>query len=294
MQLTDCSNHLSERQRSEMLFSGEVLLFRNVPAMQELISYTDRLLKKYLGDDDPTTIQERLNEADYLELMGQAQHEFRTSQESKALFFKALTQVGVDPATTYWDHFPLRAVPCGGTHNGGRCGWVDVHRDSWGATIDAQLNWWAPIYPLTAERSMAFYPEYWQRPLANDTAIWSIDEYIHQRNLLPNKERKVPYSSVPLPTEAVDDSHVCPVMLEPGDLLCFSSAQLHASVENTTDRTRFSVEMRTVNIDEVLAGHGAPNVDNEGPHPMYKWFRRICDSYSLAAEMDLNKRVSSD
>jgi len=289
MQLTECSHHLSERQRSEMLFSGEVLLFRNVPAMYELINYTDGLLKKHLGGLDPTSIQGRLNEADYLELMGRAQHEFRTSQEPKSLFFKALAQVGVDHGTTYWDHFPLRAVPHGGTHKGGRCGWVDVHRDSWGASIDAQLNWWAPIYLLTPERSMAFYPDYWQRPLANDTATWSIDEYIRQRNLLPNKERKVPYSSVPLPTEQVDVSHVCPVMLEPGDLLCFASAHLHASVQNTTDRTRFSVEMRTVNINEVLAGYGAPNVDNDGPCPMYNWFRRISDNYSLAGEMDTFK-----
>jgi len=289
MQLTECSHHLSERQRSEMLFSGEVLLFRNVPAMYELINYTDGLLKKHLGGLDPTSIQGRLNEADYLELMGRAQHEFRTSQEPKSLFFKALAQVGVDHGTTYWDHFPLRAVPHGGTHKGGRCGWVDVHRDSWGASIDAQLNWWAPIYLLTPERSMAFYPDYWQRPLANDTATWSIDEYIRERNLLPNKERKVPYSSVPLPTEQVDVSHVCPVMLEPGDLLCFASAHLHASVQNTTDRTRFSVEMRTVNINEMLAGYGAPNVDNDGPCPMYNWFRRISDNYSLAGEMDTFK-----
>jgi len=87
----------------------------------------------------------------------------------------------------------------------------------------------------------------------------------------------------------VDDSHVSPVMLEPGDLLCFASAHLHASVQNTTDRTRFSVEMRTVNINEVLAGYGAPNVDNDGLRPMYNWFRRISDNYSLAGEMDTFK-----
>lgn len=286
MQLTECSHHLTERQRSEMLFNGEVLVFRRVPAMQELIDYTDNLLRKHLGQGDPTRVQERLSELDYLELMGLAQHEFRTSLEPKALFFKALQQVGVDAGTTYWDHFPLRAVPCGGTHRGGRCEAVSVHRDSWGAMINAQLNWWAPIYSLTAERAMALYPEYWQRPLANDTATWSVDEYIRQRNLLPNKERNVPYSSVPQPTEAVDDNLACPVILEPGDLLCFASAHLHASVENTSDRTRFSVEMRTVNIHEERAGYGAPNVDNASPKPMYQWFRRISDNSSLAADME--------
>jgi len=286
MQLIECSHHLSERQRSEMLFNGEVLVFRCVPAMQELIDYTDSLLKKHLGKGDPTTIQTRLNETDYLELMGQAQHEFRTGKRCKQLFFKALGQIGVDPGRTYWDHFPLRAVPYGGTHKGGRCGWVDVHRDTWGANINAQLNWWSPIYPLTPGRSMAFYPDYWQRPLANDTAGWSIDEYIRQRNLLPDKERKVPYSSVPLPTEPVDSNHLFPVLIEPGDLLCFASAHLHGSVQNSSDRTRFSVEMRTANIDEIQGGYGAPNVDNAGVKPMYNWFRRISDSRSLGEDME--------
>ena len=285
MQLNECSRHLTESQRSELLFSGEVLVFRRVPAMQTLIEYTDSLLKKHIGNIDPTRVQEYLNEVEYLERMGNAQKEFRTSREPKNLFFNVLAEVGVEHSTTYWDHFPLRAVPCRGTHKGGRCEWVDVHRDSWGSTINAQLNWWAPIYPLTAERTMAFYPDYWHRPLANDTDTWSIDEYIRQRNLLSDQERKVPYSSVPLPKEAVDTSHICPVLVDPGDVICFASAHLHASVVNTSNRTRFSVEMRTVNTDTLRCGQGAPNVDNDGPKPMYQWFRRISDNRSLADEM---------
>lgn len=285
MQLTECSHNLSERQRSQMLYDGELLVFRQVPAMRQLITYTDALLCQYLGEGDPTTVQTRLNQTDYLELMGQAQHEFRTSSESQHLFFKALTQVGVDPQSTYWDHLPLRAVPYGDTHKGGRCEAVNVHRDSWGSNIQSQLNWWAPLYPLSPGRTIVFFPDYWQRALANDTASWSMEEYVRQRNLLPNKERTVGYSSVPLPQEPVNTTHLFPVIIEPGDLLCFASAHLHASAKNASDRTRFSVEMRTVNIGEEQAGNGAPNVDNAGTIPMYKWFRRLSDGQSLADEM---------
>jgi hypothetical protein len=267
------------------LYDGQVLVFRQVPALQELISYTDTLLREHLGEGDPTTVQTRLNDADYLECMGRAQHEFRTSKQSRQLFFAVLQQIGVDTQNTFWDHFPLRAVPYGGSHRGGRCEAVNVHRDTWGANINCQLNWWAPIYPLSAERTMVFYPDYWQSPLANDTHSWSFDEYIRQRNLLPDKERAVDYSSVPLPQEAVDDSHLFPVLIEAGDLLCFASAHLHGSVENTSARARFSVEMRTVNVDELQAGYGAPNVDNVGVKPMYEWFRRIKDNRSLAEVM---------
>ena len=38
---------------------------------------------------------------------------------------------------------------------------------------------------------------------------------------------------------------------------------MHSSVPNTSGRTRFSIDFRTVNIDDVIAHRGAPNVDSE-------------------------------
>jgi len=48
----------------------------------------------------------------------------------------------------------------------------------------------------------------------------------------------------------------------PGSALIFSAAQMHSSVENTTGRTRFSIDFRTVHLDDVVARRGAPNVDS--------------------------------
>ena len=41
----------------------------------------------------------------------------------------------------------------------------------------------------------------------------------------------------------------------------FSGAQLHSSVPNTSGKTRFSIDFRTVDLDDVIAKRGAPNVD---------------------------------
>jgi hypothetical protein len=46
-----------------------------------------------------------------------------------------------------------------------------------------------------------------------------------------------------------------------GGALIFSAAHLHSTVPNTTDRTRFSIDFRTVNLDDLLDRRGAPNVD---------------------------------
>jgi hypothetical protein len=52
---------------------------------------------------------------------------------------------------------------------------------------------------------------------------------------------------------------VCP----PGGILLFSAAQMHSTVPNTSGFTRFSIDFRTVHSDDVLARHGALNVDSD-------------------------------
>ena len=53
------------------------------------------------------------------------------------------------------------------------------------------------------------------------------------------------------------------VVTPPGGALVFSAAQLHSTVPNTTNRTRFSIDFRTVNLDDLVEGIGAPNIDSE-------------------------------
>jgi hypothetical protein len=51
---------------------------------------------------------------------------------------------------------------------------------------------------------------------------------------------------------------VCPV----GGIIAFSGAHLHSSVPNTSGKTRFSVDFRTVHLDDLVARRGAPNMDS--------------------------------
>ena len=51
---------------------------------------------------------------------------------------------------------------------------------------------------------------------------------------------------------------VCPV----GGITLFSSAQLPSSLPNTSGKTRFSIDFRTVNVDNDATKRGAPNLDS--------------------------------
>jgi hypothetical protein len=199
---------------------------------------------------------------------------FRSDPEMKRLFRAALEHVGLDAARSYWDSISLRVVPPiepGAERQIGRLGF---HRDTWGSNVPQQTNWWTPFSPLTAERTIAFYPEYWSRPLANTSADWDLDEI---RALRRSGERDEDIPIVPEPTEAVDTSSELRMVIEPGDLLCFSGAHLHASVPNVSQRSRVSVELRTVNLDDLTHGRGAPEIDGRAPQTPLEWFRSMED-----------------
>jgi hypothetical protein len=51
---------------------------------------------------------------------------------------------------------------------------------------------------------------------------------------------------------------ICPV----GGLILFSAAQMHSSVSNTSGVTRFSIDFRTVHLDDAVEKRGAPNIDS--------------------------------
>jgi hypothetical protein len=145
-------------------------------------------------------------------------------------------------------------------------GRIGFHRDTWGSNVAQQTNWWATIRPLSAERTIAFYPSYWSRPIANTSADWDLDEIRARRR---SGMRDEDIEIVPEPSEPVDTSSELRMVIEPGDLLCFSGAHLHASVPNVSERTRVSVELRTVSLDDFVRGRGAPNLDGRGRIPAH-------------------------
>lgn len=62
------------------------------------------------------------------------------------------------------------------------------------------------------------------------------------------------------------------VVVDPGDVVVFSAAHLHRSVPNRTARHRFSTEVRTLHLPDVIRSVGAPDVDGSSGKPKLQWF----------------------
>jgi len=212
---------------------------------------------------------------EYVARVESLQRQYRKHLPARSLFFAALAHIGVDLPRTCWDWLQLRVLPHGDAHASQRTARLDFHRDTWSSNVYAQTNWWTPIYPITADRTIAFYPAYWSGPLPNTSGSWDLEDIrARQKGGAPDAA-SIPV--VPEPCEPVDTSAELRMVIEPGDLVCFSGAHLHAGVPNQTGAARFSVEVRTVNIDDVVSGRGAPNMDGAAPRVALEWFRRVED-----------------
>ena len=118
---------------------------------------------------------------------------------------------------------------------------VPLHRDTWGSNLYAQINWWAPVYPLTSGRTLALYPQVFDQALRNSTAAFDLPAVVRRRRASGATGISVG-EVVPWLLEAMKPEHPLPIEIEPGELIAFSSAHLHGSIANQTGLTRVSME----------------------------------------------------
>lgn len=70
-----------------------------------------------------------------------------------------------------------------------------------------------------------------------------------------------------------------------GGLVLFSAAQMHSTVPNTSGRARYSIDFRTVHLDEVESMGGAPNVDSTPKGTSLRDFKRADDLSDMPEEL---------
>ena len=273
----EVSGPLDEEERAARLFTGGLVIFRQMVEAYDLLETAQGMIAEAFAPHDPLTAVEALGGDEFGARAEALAGVYEKDPEIAARFAALLEAAGVDPETTGWDRLRLRIQPPEGTYRSRRVQTLPAHRDSWGSGILAQVNWWAPIHPISAQRTMALYPDYFERAIANASAAWDFDEL---RTRL--KAGDDSYPLLPALEEPLDESGAWPVLIAPGDLLAFASAQLHASVPNETALVRYSTEVRTLCKGDLAAGRAAPNVDTATPRVSYDWFRTMADGESFA------------
>ena len=256
----------------ERLFRGEILAFRRIPAVAALVERARAMACEAFAPHTTPVAQGALDRAEFLARAGNLRRSFMRDADVRAAYRAVIEGLGLDPVSTCADRLILRLQPSGDTHRGRRVRDLPAHRDTWGSNVMAQINLWGPVFPVEAGATMVIWPDLFGRAVPNTSAEWDLERLRES----PGRYPLLPECRAPL-----DDASAVPVLIEPGDLLCFSGAHLHASRSNRTSRTRVSIDSRIVDRGDVRAGRGAPNVDGRAPRVAPEWFRGVADGRPL-------------
>jgi len=118
-----------------------------------------------------------------------------------------------------------------------------------------------PVYPVSGDNVMAFHPRYMTQGIANGSYRYDYVEWNRTSRKDAAKHIGKDTRDQPTPEEPIELEPQVRVVPDVGGMMVFSGNQLHSSVPNTSGRTRFSIDFRVVDIDDVVAGRGSANVD---------------------------------
>ena len=109
---------------------------------------------------------------------------------------------------------------------------------------------------------MAFHPAFWSNPVKNSSAGYNYQEWVAHSRFIAAQQIGKDSREQPKAQEEIDLDPQVRIVTPPGGMTVFSGAHLHSSVPNTSDRTRISIDFRTVHLDDVRDRRGAPNFDS--------------------------------
>jgi len=254
---------LSDDERRAALYSGALFVYSPRATTRALCAFASEMVEAAFAPLRPEDAHRELAVERYAKLLSELKPAFIHHPESKRLIRALLADLGCDPEQTYFDVPRLRSSTPNGYLTTGIAYAFHPHRDTWYSAPTCQLNWWLPISALNPDNGLGFHPQYWSRAIRNGSRDYDYDEWNRTSRYDAAKHIGKDTRVQPRAEEPFDWGDEIRPLCAPGGLILFSGAQMHSSVENTTDRTRFSIDFRTVHLADVATGSGAPNVDSE-------------------------------
>ena len=253
---------VTDEIRREQLYRGQLLAYAPTPSSRALIDFAKEMIHAAFGELDPETAQYHMPVEQYAAALGDLKPKFIHHPNSKKFIQGILKEFGCDLEKTYFDVPRMRTATSDEYLTTGIAYAFHPHRDTWYSAPQCQLNWWIPIFEIETGRSMAFHPRYWTKPVRNGSDKYNYTEWNKSSRFDAAKHVKSDTRIQPKPEEPMELDPQIRIITKPGGVLLFSAAQMHSTVPNVTGRTRFSIDFRTVHVDDVASFRGAPNVDS--------------------------------
>jgi hypothetical protein len=277
-------SELNDFDRRTGLYRGDLFVFTPRASTLALVDHARSMIEEALPGLDPLRAQHAMAVERYVEIMAPLKPAFIHHPRTKELIRDLVEDLGCSLENTFLDVPRLRMVTSDGYLTAGIGYAHHPHRDTWYSAPQCQLNWWIPLWDIQAESALAFHPAWFDRPIKNSSSDFNYYRWNSEGRKNAAQHIKQDTRNQPKPLEPIDLGPELRVVLKAGGIVLFSPVQLHSTVPNTTGLTRYSLDFRTVALDDVLAGRGAPNVDAACTGTSLRDFKRGSDLAPLPEE----------
>jgi len=276
---------VSDDLRRASLYAGDLFAFSPSESAEALCALARELSTDAFAPHSPETAQEHMSPEDYVRILADLKPTFIHHPRAKEFIRSMFTERGCDVEKTYFDVPRLRTMAHGEYLSAGLAYQFHPHRDTWFSAPYAQINWWLPVYSIESQNSMAFHPAYFAKAVKNGSSDYDYDEWNRTGRQQAAQQVRTETRKQPSPEEPIELDPQIRVVTPVGGALLFSAAHLHSTVPNTTTRTRFSVDFRTVNLDDLADGSSALNVDGDCTGTTLRDFLRASDLEPLPEDI---------
>jgi len=253
---------MDDAGRRDELYRGSVLVYAPSASARKLCEFAQELVESAFQPYDPRKVHETIPVERCVEILAELKPRFIHHPRCKELIQGILTERGCDLEKTYFDVPRLRTAFPSDYLSAGIAYAFHPHRDTWYSAPFCQLNWWLPVYEICPENGMAFHVNYWDRAVPNSSHTYNYQEWNRTSRQNAAQHVKSDTRVQPRPQIALEpDPQLC-LVPDLGGVMMFSAAQLHSTVPNTSGLVRYSIDFRTVNLDDVSSKYGAPNIDS--------------------------------
>ncbi|CAM2065066.1 hypothetical protein SCOR_06795 [Sulfidibacter corallicola] len=270
-----------------MLYDGHVFHLEATASTRRLAAEMWAIVEAQLGESGPAReAQFRLDQPGFYSRIGHLRKRFYGTEPYHRAVFDLLQACGFQREAHRCDPMRLRVITDGGFRDPKAAPVYYPHRDTWYANPQAQITWSLALHDMGPEDSFEFYPEYFDRPVRNDSECFDYDDWVQDdwdRKIGWQNAERDRSSTYPQLRQEIEPQRVEAVKAKAGDLIIFAGAHLHRTRPHSVGRTRFSVDFRTVHREDHERGRGAPNVDNRsrgstfadhmGPDEIGNWGR---------------------
>jgi len=278
---------LKDDERRTRIFGGALFLYSAPAESTRIVEWVrECVADAFAATGDMRRAHQKLGVEEFAKIASSLKSRFTNDTRTKKLCQDLIAAMGCDPERTYFDLPRLRVAPPGEYLTTGVSYAYKPHRDPWYAHPTQLINYWVPVYDSEPSTVMSMFIDYFHRPVPNASGEWDYDEWVKNARYAAAQNIGVETRRHPVPTQSLGDTVDVRIVQNAGDLMLFSTCQLHATAPNLTDCIRYSYDLRTLHIDDLLEGRGPQNIDGKATGSTLKDFLRLSDLAPLELAQD--------